>query len=397
MHVITRLNTGGATVHVVELCSALRQAGFSCLLVAGEVGPSEQDMRYLAVERGLRLVDLSGLGRDIAPWSDFTSLVRLYRLMRRERPHIAHTHLAKAGFIARLAARLARVPVVVHSSHGTIFQGYFSPGKARVFLLLERLGGRLSSRVITSSESLRDDLVRLGVAPADRIAVIPYGFEFDAQAHHLRHSGTFRDALGIPRDAPLVGAVGRLAPIKNLPLLLEAVALARKQGSDVRVVIVGGGELREELEARANELGLRDVAVFAGWQPSLVEVYADLDALVLCSRNEGTPISLIEAMAAGCPVVATRVGGVADLIADGVTGRLVPPGDTKRLAEAILAVFREPEATRQAAERARHYVLARHQGRARNADVARLYTELLAAAGYGHRKALATSSGSERA
>ncbi|MDQ2653430.1 MAG: glycosyltransferase, partial [Chloroflexota bacterium] len=193
-------------MHVVELCSALQHAGFACLLVAGEVGASERDMRQLAVDRGLRLVDLPGLGRDIAPWGDIASLVRLYRLMRRERPDVVHTHLAKAGFIGRLAARLARVPLVLHSSHGTIFQGYFSPGKARVFLLLERLGGRLSTRIITSSESLRDDLVRLDVAPADRIEVIPYGFEFDARAHQLRHSGAFRDSLGIPQDAPLVGA-----------------------------------------------------------------------------------------------------------------------------------------------------------------------------------------------
>jgi glycosyltransferase involved in cell wall biosynthesis len=162
-------------------------------------------------------------------------------------------------------------------------------------------------------------------------------------------------------------------------------------------VIVGGGELQEELEVRARKLGLADAAVFAGWQPSLAEVYADLDALVLCSQNEGTPISLIEAMASGCPVVATRVGGVADLITDGVTGRLVPAGDPQRMSEAILAVFREPDATRLAAERARYHVLERHQGRARNADVARLYNDLLGAFGHGHPRALATSSRAEHA
>jgi glycosyltransferase involved in cell wall biosynthesis len=394
MHVITRLNTGGATVHVVELSSALQNAGFDCLLVAGEVGPTEQDMRHLATDRGLRVTNVPGLGREISLRSDLVALARLYRLMRRERPHIVHTHLAKAGFVARLAARLARVPVVLHSSHGTIFQGYFSPSKARLFLLLERLGGRVSTRIVTSSESLRDDLVRLGIAPSDRITVIPYGFEFDAQMTD-RRPGTFRDSLGIPRDVPLVGSVGRLVPIKNIQLLLEAVALTRQKGSDVRVVVVGDGELREELEARAQDLGLGEAVIFAGWQPSLADTYADLDAVVLSSNNEGTPISLIEAMAAGCPVVATTVGGVVDLITDGVTGRLVPASDPERMSDAILAVFDEPQVTLLMAERAQYHVRERHRGSARNADVVRLYEELLFGAGPGRLEELSTCDGTE--
>lgn len=384
-------------MHAVELCAALQNAGFTCLLVTGDVGANERDMRHLAEDRGLRIADVPGMSRDISPWSDLVSLARLYRLMRRERPHIVHTHLAKAGFIARFAARLARVPVVLHSSHGTIFQGYFSPGKARLFLLLERISGRLSTRIIASGESLRDDLVRLGVAPADRIKVIPYGFDFDAAVTRPRHRGTFRDAQGIPRGVPLVGAVGRLVPIKNIPLLLKAVALARRKGCDARVVIVGGGELRADLEAQAGSLGLGDAVIFAGWQPDLADVYADLDALVLSSSNEGTPISLIEAMAAGCPVVATRVGGVPDLITDGVTGKLVTPGDAEHLSEAILAVFREPESTRLAAERAQEHVRERHKGSARNADIARLYRDLLGQTGHGRQVELAIPRGTAHA
>ncbi|MFT4039434.1 MAG: glycosyltransferase family 4 protein [Thermomicrobiales bacterium] len=381
MHVITRLNTGGATVHVVELCAALQDAGYCCTLVTGTVGPNERDMRDLAVARGLCIVDVPDLGREIAPWSDIVTLAQLYRLMRRERPDIVHTHLAKAGFVARLAARLAGTPLVLHSSHGAIYQGYFSPAKSRFFLQLERFGGRLSTRIITSAQSLRDELIRFGVAPADRIVVIPYGLEFDALLAAPRHSGRFRAAMGIPADAPLVGTVGRLAAIKNIPLLLRAVVLARQQGLDLRVVIVGGGELRQELEASAQAMGLGDAAIFAGWQPDLVDVYADLDALVLSSNSEGTPISLIEAMAAGCPVVATRVGGVADLVTDGETGRVVPAGDHVQLASGILDVFREPETTRLAAERARRFVVERHAPGARTGDMAQLYAALLEATG----------------
>lgn len=397
MQVITRLNTGGATVHVVQLCGAIADAGCDCLLVTGKEGPNEGSMRELAVARGLRMADVPELGREIAPLSDLVTLTKLYRMMRRERPHIVHTHLAKAGFVGRIAARLARVPVVLHSSHGTIYQGYFSPAKTRLYLWLERLGGLLSTRIIASSPTLRDDLVRMKIISAGRIVIIPYGFELDGLATQPRHAGTFRDSLGIPRDASVAGTVGRLVAIKNIPLFLEAVALARQQGVDVRPVIVGGGELRAELEARARELGLADVAVFAGWQPDLLAVYADFDALVLSSNNEGTPVSLIEAMAAGCPVVSTRVGGVADLVTDGVTGRVVDAGDREALASAIVAVFREPEATQEMAARAKRYVLDRHQARERNRDVVRLYEELLQRVGIGRQGELAPTRGVEGA
>ena len=389
MRIISRMNIGGPATHVVLLNAGLDGMGYDCLLVTGSEGAGEGSLRDLAESRHLRSAMIPELGREIAPWSDLVTLLKLYRLMRRERPHVVHTHTAKAGFVGRIAARLAGVPVVLHTFHGHVFHGYFSPAKTRLFLLIERLGARLSTRIITISPRLREEIVQYGVTARGRIVVIPLGLDLDAFASQPRATGHFRRSLGLPADAKLVGAVGRLVPIKNIPLLLEAAALARQEDPDIRVVLVGDGELRDELEARAEALGLADAVVFAGWRRDLASVYADLDVVVISSDNEGTPASLIEAMATGCPVVSTRVGGVPDLIGDGKTGRLVPPGDREALAAALLALFRDPKRTARMADLARCRALERHQATRLVADIDWLYRELLAA----DDPRLATSTG----
>jgi glycosyltransferase involved in cell wall biosynthesis len=375
------------------LNAGLDRGGYDCLLVTGSEGANEGSLRDLALSSDLRLAMIPELGREIAPWSDFVTVVKLYRLMRRERPHVVHTHTAKAGFVGRIAARLAGVPVVLHTFHGHVFHGYFSPAKTRLFLLIERLGARLSTRIITISPRLREEIAQFGVTGSERIEVIPLGFELEMFASQPRGAGDFRRSLGLPAAATLVGAVGRLVPIKNIPLLLEAVALARQEDPAIRVVLVGDGALREELEVEAEALGLGQAVIFTGWRHDLASVYADLDALVISSHNEGTPASLIEAMATGCPVVSTRVGGVPDLIADGETGRLVPPGEREALAAALLELFREQERTARMAELAQRQVLERHQARRLVADVDRLYRQLLTAAGHPRPAALSSNRG----
>jgi glycosyltransferase involved in cell wall biosynthesis len=362
------------------LNAGLQRQGYDCLLVTGSEGANEGSLRDLARANDLRMALIPELGREIAPWSDLVTLVKLYRLMRHERPHVVHTHTAKAGFVGRIAARLAGVPVVLHTFHGHVFHGYFSPAKTRLFLLMEQLGARLSTRIITISPSLREEIAQYGVTGRGRIVVIPLGFELEAFASQPRGTGDFRRSLGLPNDAKLVGAVGRLVPIKNIPLLLEAAAIARRHDQQIHVVLIGDGELRQELQAEVEALGLTEAVVFAGWRRDLASVYADLDAVVISSHNEGTPASLIEAMATGCPVIATRVGGVPDLISNGRTGRLVPPGDRDALAAALLALFQEREQTDRMAKLARERMLERHQATRLVGDIDWLYRELLAVA-----------------
>ncbi len=376
MRVIARLNVGGPAIHVIRLTERLGPPRFESALVCGQIGPHEGDMSYLARAHGVRPIVIPALGREIAPLRDLSTLWRLWRLMRAYRPHVVHTHTAKAGFVGRVAARLAGVPVVVHTFHGHVFHGYFGPVKTRLFIFLERFCARLSDRVLTVSDRLKEELTGYGIAPADRITVIPLGLDLAPFATTPRRAGALRRELGLSDATPLVGIVGRLVPIKNHRLFLEA---ATQVNAAAHFVIVGDGECRADLEARAQALGLAERVHFLGWRDAdrLPAIYSDLDTLVISSDNEGTPVSIIEAMAAGAPVVSTAVGGVSDLIDDGRTGVLVPPGDAPALADAMNRLLHEPARAQALAETARPPALARFGIDRLAEDLAGLYLELL--------------------
>jgi glycosyltransferase involved in cell wall biosynthesis len=308
---------------------------------------------------------------------ELRALVRLYRVMRQERPHVVHTHTAKAGFIGRLAARLARVPVVVHTFHGHVLHGYYSPLKTHLLRRMEHGLARLTDGVIAVSEQVKRDLVTYGVAAAEHIRVIPLGLELDPFLESDPCRGGFRRELQLNGVERLVGIVGRIFPIKNHRLFLEAAALVARENPAARFVVVGDGILRPEVERHAQESGIADRVIFTGWRRDLPGIYADLDVLAVTSNNEGTPVSAIEAMAAGCPVVATNVGGLPDLIREGETGYLVPPGDAPAAATALLRVLRQPEIARRMGETARKSVRERFSSQRLITDMERLYLELL--------------------
>ena len=378
MRIIARLNVGGPALHVTLLTERLGPPDFESTLVCGRIGPGEGDMAYLAEERGISPVIVPELGRALHPLRDLVTLFKLWRLMRRLKPDVVHTHTAKAGFVGRWAAWLARVPVRVHTFHGHVFHGYFGPARTRLFLALERLTARLTDRLITISPALRDELAGVyHIAPAEKFAVVPLGLELAPYTAAPRRAGTLRAAHMIPPDAPLIGIVGRIVPIKNHALFLEMASRVLQFQPDAYFLIVGDGEDRAAVEARADRLGLRTRAVFTGWVKDLAPVFSDLDLLVLSSDNEGTPTAIMQALAAGVPVVSTAVGGVPDLLREGAWGRLVPPGDADRLTEAVLAALRHPAPDPSI----REAVLAEYDaGRLADA-LAALYRALLAGKG----------------
>lgn len=342
MRIIARLNVGGPALHVTLLTGRLGPPEFESTLVCGRIGPGEGDMAYLATERGIAPIIVPELGRELSPLRDVVTLFKLWRLMRRLKPDVVHTHTAKAGFVGRWAAWLARAPVRVHTYHGHVFHGYFGPAKTRLFLALERLTARITDRLITISPALRDELAGVyRVAPAAKFAVVPLGLELAPYAEAPRRLGTLRAAHLIPPSAPLIGIVGRIVPIKNHALFLDMAGRVLQAQPDAYFLVAGDGEDRAAIEARADRLGLRKRVVFTGWMQDLVPVFSDLDLLVLSSDNEGTPTAIMQALAAGVPVVATAVGGVPDLLRGGAWGRLVPPGDADRLAQAVLAALRD--------------------------------------------------------
>ncbi len=371
---IARLNVGGPAIHVALLSARLGPPDWESTLICGQIGPAEGDMAYYAEQRGVHPVIIPELGRELHPIRDLVTLWKVYRLLRRLKPDVVHTHTAKAGFLGRVAARLAGVPVVVHTFHGHVFHGYFSPAKTRLFLILERLTARLSSAVITLSDGLRDELCDIyHIAPRDKFRVLGLGLDLEPFARAPRRGGTFRAAWGIPAEAPLIGIVGRLVPVKNHDLFLRMAAQLREQRPDARFAIIGDGELRESLERQAAGLGLAGAVIFTGWQHDLPPVYSDLDALVISSLNEGTPVSVIEALTAGCPVVATAVGGLPDLLDRGALGRLTPGGDVAALTQALAETLAAPPDPAQAQTAMLHRYSIDRLAR----DLEELYRELL--------------------
>jgi len=378
LRLFSRLNIGGPSLHVILLSQGLRPLGYETRLVVGREAPREGNMLELAAERGVVCETVAGLGREVAPLRDLVALLGLVRLMREFRPAIVHTHTAKAGLLGRLAARAARVPTVVHTFHGHVLRGYFSAPKEALFRRLETWMARAADALVAVSESVKRDLVELGVAEGARIRVIPLGLELDGLAGGALPRGVLRGEAGIPQGAPLVGMVGRLVPIKDVPTFLHAAREVRAKRPDVRFALVGDGEERDGLEALCRTLGLAEAVHFFGWRRDLAAVYGDLDVVVNASRNEGTPVALIEALAAARPVVATAVGGTPDLLGRDERGLLVPPERPGELARAVIDALPGSDAARRRALAGREHVMSQYSSQRLIRDVDALYRELRA-------------------
>jgi glycosyltransferase involved in cell wall biosynthesis len=359
VRVFSRLNVGGPSIHVILLTSGLRPFGCETTLVLGRTAEHEGNMNYLAERSGVQPVVIPSLSREISLVNDLRSTFALWSLLKKHRPQIIHTHTSKAGFSGRIAARMAGIPVVVHTFHGHVLHGYFGPVKTRLFISLERLLARWTDAIVTVSQTVKNDLVAHRIAPEDKFRVIELGLDLQPFLSLAEPSGVLRKNWSTAVDRPLVGIVGRLVPIKDHETFLLAAAEVRRRGCDARFAVIGDGVLRRALEIRTGELGLGENVRFFGWRRDLPEVYADLDLVALSSRNEGTPVSLIEATAAGKPVIATAVGGVPDFIKHGVNGILVSTGDYRALAEGILDILANPAMARAMANRGRNIVAER--------------------------------------
>jgi glycosyltransferase involved in cell wall biosynthesis len=380
LRVIARLNMGGPALHVAYLTAGLRGRGYETTLVAGTLAHGEDSMAFVASGLGVEVVTIPELGREISPLRDLIATLRLARLIRRERPQILHTHTAKAGTVGRLAARLAgraRPPIVVHTFHGHVLRGYFGPVRSRLFRWLERWLARDTTALIAVSPQVRDDLVALGVAPKEKFAVIRLGIELEERVAGMNGRADTRRYLGIAPDRFTVGWIGRMTAIKNTEDVLTAFKALRARGVEATLCMVGDGPDRPELERRAHELGIMRDTLFLGYQQDVAPLYGAFDALVLPSSNEGTPVSVIEALAARTPVVATRVGGVPDVVREGDDGFLVDPGDTDALAERLERLASDPQLREGMGAAARSRVLSRYAVDRLVDDVDRLYRDLL--------------------
>lgn len=385
VRIIARLNVGGPAIHVSLLTSRLGPPEFESVLVAGRVSEQEGDMGYLAECYGVKPIFLETMSREISLLADLKTLLELIRLIRRERPDVVHTHTAKAGLVGRVAAWLTRTPVIIHTLHGHVLRGYFSPRKEAVFRALERFCARLSDRVLTVSAEVRRELLGMRIAPPSKLQVCELGLDLQRFADTPRHGGVLRKELGLARHVPLFGTCGRLTAIKNQEMFLEAAAKLRSNVPEAHFVLIGGGELQDALKATATRLWIADCVHFLGWRTELAPLFADLDLFVLTSVNEGTPVTIIEAAATGVPVLSTAVGGVPDLVIDGETGWLVPSEDVDALAAAMAKAATDFEAAERLARRQQAAILARFAIDRLVDDLSALYKQLVAEKGRRRR------------
>ena len=322
LRVVSRLNVGGPSIHVNNLTKKLNNDRFKTKLITGSISPSEGDMSYIIKFSKDAHVVIRELQREISLVHDLKALLNIIKEIKRFNPHIIHSHTSKAGTISRIAAFICNSfrkhkIVTVHTFHGNVLNEYFSRFKSTLILWNERLLARLTDAIIAISKTQKYELSDVyKIAPPSKIYTIELGFDLKPFKTAYKRRGRIRKKFGISDNEILIGIVGRMAPIKNHKMFLDAgkYFAKRQKQQTVRFLIVGDGEERQFLKDYTIQLGLMDRVIFTGWERDLPQIYADLDILALTSLNEGTPVSIIEAMAASVPVVTTGVGGIKDLL-----------------------------------------------------------------------------------
>jgi len=377
MRVITRLNIGGPAIHAILLTRELPALGYHSILAAGDCEDGEGDMSYLldAADPVRRIHELS---RSVSPLRNIRALWRLWRLMRSERPAIVHTHTAMAGAVGRAAAILAGVPAIVHTFHGNSLRQYFSPTMSAVFLAIERLLARRTDAIcVISPQQLEELSSDLRIAPHSKFHVVPLGLDLAS-------------CLQLPPPSPngilRVAWFGRLVDIKNIGLLLETAASLQSSQSRFEFHVAGDGPDRGLIDAALPKLG--PALVWHGWQRDITPLLSKCDLIIQTSRNEGTPVALIQGMAAGRPLLSTAVGGVVDMTCG--EGRALTPGSTwfdnailvEPRPEAFARVLNElalcPERIPEMGRAARAFASAHYRKEALISNLDSLYRELLA-------------------
>ncbi|MBD0326061.1 MAG: glycosyltransferase, partial [Pyrinomonadaceae bacterium] len=398
VRIIARLNVGGPARHVVWLTKGLQPPDYETLLVAGTVPPGEDDMGYFAAQNGVVPNIIPQMSREISP-QDALTVWKLYRLLRRERPHVVHTHTAKAGTVGRISGMLYRwlTPRAligrprpcrfVHTYHGHIFHSYYGRFKTRLFLGIERMLARLATDriVVISQQQYREIHEEFKVGRSAQFRIIPLGLDVGVFADWKRRRQLVRDELGAGKRDVLIGIVGRLTEVKNHALFLRTVAryketrgLTTNDGERVRFVIIGDGHLRAALEEQMNALDIAQDVTFLGTRDDPENFYPALDVVALTSLNEGTPLTLIEAMANARPLIATAVGGVVDLLGEATAplsldesnalierdgaavlcerGVRVAPNDEEAFCKGLARLIADEALRRELGERGRRFV-----------------------------------------
>ncbi|KXX69870.1 glycosyltransferase [Flammeovirga sp. SJP92] len=343
LRIIARLNVGGPAIHTVLLTDQLQNEEFESKLYAGPIPSNEGDMSYLASERGVEVNYIQELQRELSLVNDIKALFRILKIMLKYKPDIVHTHTAKAGFIGRGAALLYNFisntkTKTVHTFHGHVFHGYFSPLKTKLFLFIERSLAKSTDRIITITDKQQEEILGFGIGQKEQHSMIPLGLDL-RRFYDNNNKDFLHESYSIPKNKKLIGIVARFTQIKNLEMFIRVAKLIHQKDTNTHFFMVGDGEDRPHLEAYSKEMNTSDFITFTGFLKNLPDIYSSLDLVLLTSNNEGSPVSIIEAMTSGTAVVSTAVGGVPDLFTDFGKNYLVQTNDDEAMASASLNIL----------------------------------------------------------
>jgi glycosyltransferase involved in cell wall biosynthesis len=389
LRILNRLIIGGPSKNAVYL-SRYMQPDFDTLLVIGGKEDHEQDADFLATANNIDPTCIPEMKRPISPYNDWAAYNKLKKLIKEFKPDIVHTHAAKSGALGRLAAKHSNVAVIVHTFHGHIFHSYFNSVKTNFFIRTERYLAGLSDAIVAISDVQKKELSGdFRIAAADKFRVIPLGLDLDNFIiKQDEKRAKFRAEFELDDGTVAVGIIGRLVPIKNHSLFLKGLKYVLDNTSvKIKAFIIGDGESRAAIQQMANNLGIKytqhtDVAhpnslIFTSWRTDVDSVIAGLDIIALTSLNEGTPLSLIEAQAAGKPIVSTRVGGIADVVLENKTALLSEITDEKTFSDNMLLLVNDSSLRHKFSNAGKDYVVSKFSYHRLVNDMSCLYRDLL--------------------
>lgn len=403
LRIINRLNLGGPTYNAAYL-SAMLQPDYETMLVAGMREESEESSEFILEKMNLRPHYIRAMRREINLKDDLQAFQDIKRIIREFKPDIVHTHAAKSGTLGRIAAHQLKVPVILHTFHGHIFQGYFNKPTTRFFIGIERQMARISTGIIALSEHQKQDLSNVyRICPPEKIKIIPLGFDLSRIRNapkDLRNN--FRRTYGLDEDTLAIGIIGRLVPIKNHTLFLQAwKVVLEKTGKKIHAFIIGDGEDRTQLERYCQDTGItfntkdenqkNASLTFTSWIHEIEIAISGLDIVVLSSNSEGTPVSLIEAQAGGKAILTTDVGGIRDTVMPDETALIVPPGNVSLFAEGLLKLIQDDNLRESMARKGPEFVHQRFEVKRLVNDMKEYYGELLLQKGFSDSANFATT------
>jgi len=376
LHIITRLDKGGSAENTLLTVSNLDKEKFNATLMSGPTNDPDKKIADYIAKQNINYILVPDLEREINPWKDLKAFFSIHNFIKKERFNLVHTHTSKAGIIGRWAAKLAGVKMIVHTPHGHIFYGYFGWLKTKLFIYLERITAVITDKIITLTQRGKEEHLRYRIANENKFVPIYSGIDLKKYADFKIDKIQARQNLHIPSDIAFIGTVTRLDPIKGNKYFINALVQVFKVFPELKVAIVGEGSEKEELRRYVKQSGLSEKITFMGLCEDIRGILSALDIMVIPSLNEGMGRSLLEAQALGIPVIATNVGGIPEVVKDGMTGILVPPRDSPALARAIIKLLKDRSLREKMGEEARKWVDQRFSAETMVKKVADLYEKL---------------------